>query len=399
MQSFYIPGVDGPMVPHPDGTLHGTELGQAAVDVFDSRTTCPWPRIKGRDGMKSLHGTRRRNWIVRGSGIVPLTDAVCDQGGLFTAQDIPVMGFSGASFFRKFITKGKDYRAGAGMPRITERSLVVFMSETTNYYHFIADVMPNLARAIGAASSLDVEQMVIYGSEPEGGFRRDYLDLMLARLTIPVRYEAGPFAVDDGYFIVHSPHGFARDPDTGALLKLPQPSPYPFGTAEGMWDFFDAFDRGHVALPEAPLRAPILIVSRAHLENRKIVNEDALVDRLAPLGAERVILENYSLPEQIAMVRAARVLVGCHGAGMINGGFLGQGGRVIEITARQYAARSRDFARLSHVRPIRYSFILADEHGDRFQMTSNLGNNIIMSPQALDMVHEWASQTLAAKTD
>ncbi len=307
------------------------------------------------------------------------------------------MGFSGAGFFRKFITMGKEYRAGAGIPRISERSLVVFMSDTSNYYHFIADVMPNLARAIGAAASLDAEQMVIYGEEPEGGFRRAYLDLMLARLGIPVRFHKGPFAVDDGYFIVNSAHSYARDPETGALLKLPQPSPYPFGTAEGMWDFFDAFDRGHVALPEAPVRAPILIVSRAHLENRKIVNEDELVERLSPLGAERVILEDYSLPQQIAMVRATQVLVGCHGAGMINGGFLGKGGRVIEITARQYAARSRDFARLSHVRPIRYSFILADEHGDRFQMTSNLGNNIIMSPQALAMAYEWASHTLNAE--
>lgn len=397
MQSPYIPGVDGPMVPHPKGTLHGRELGQVAIDLFDGRTICPWPRIKGSGGMKSLQGVQRRNWIVRGSGIVPLAGAVCDRGVLFTADKIPVMGFSRDKFLRRYIIEGKVYRAGPGIARIAERSLVVFMSDTANYYHFIADVMPNLARAIGAAASLGVEQLVIYGAQPEGGFRRAYLDLMLARLTIPVRYEAGPFVVDDGYFIVHSPQGYARDPDTGALLNVPQPGPYPFPVSEGMWDFFDAFDHGHVSLPEPPIRAPILIVSRAHLDNRKIVNEDDLVASLAPLGARRVVLENYALPEQIAMVRAARVLVGCHGAGMINGGFLGQGGRVIEITARQYAARSRDFARLSHVRPIRYSFILADEHGERFRMKSNLGNNIIMSPQALAKAHEWASQTLAAR--
>lgn len=80
---------------------------------------------------------------------------------------------------------------------------------------------------------------------------------------------------------------------------------------------------------------------------------------------------------------------------MVNAGFLGMGGRAIEITSRQYAPRSRDFARLSHVRPIRYSFILADEHGDRFEMTANLGNNIVMSQLALETTYNWVAQTIA----
>lgn len=395
MQHFFTPGVDAPMVPHPDGTLHGVELGQAPIDMFDARAICLYPRIKGRDGMKSLHGTRRRNWIIRGSGLLPIRDAVCDQGGMFTANNLPVAGFADAGFARKFITEGKPYQAGLDLPCVTEKSLVVFMSETTNYYHFISDVMPNIARAAGAVHGLDVQQVLIYGQEPERGFRKAFLELMLARLNIPVRYDAGPFVIRDGYCIVHSPRGYRHDPDTGEFLKTPQSNPYPFGAAEGMWDFFGAFDRGFINLPDPPVSAPVLIASRAHLENRKIVNEDDLLARLEPLGAQRIVFENYSVPEQIAMVRASRVLVGCHGAGMVNAGFLGMGGRAIEITSRQYAPRSRDFARLSHVRPIRYSFILADEHGDRFEMTANLGNNIVMSQLALETTYNWVAQTIA----
>jgi capsular polysaccharide biosynthesis protein len=64
---------------------------------------------------------------------------------------------------------------------------------------------------------------------------------------------------------------------------------------------------------------------------RRLVNEDALMDRLAPLGFERVSLSGMAVREQIQLFAAASVIIGPHGAGMANVVFCEPETLVIEL--------------------------------------------------------------------
>ena len=125
-------------------------------------------------------------------------------------------------------------------------------------------------------------------------------------------------------------------------------------------------------------------MSRAHLQNRKIVNEDEVVAALQDFGAIAVRMEDYSVEEQIGLIKSTKVLIGCHGAGMFNAGFLPAGGMALEVTGRQYAKRSRDFCKIIAATGVRYSYILADEVGENVEMIANKGNNLELSAMGIE---------------
>ncbi|MBD2550356.1 glycosyltransferase family 61 protein [Microcystis elabens FACHB-917] len=61
-----------------------------------------------------------------------------------------------------------------------------------------------------------------------------------------------------------------------------------------------------------------LFISRQGARTRCCLNESALIARLAPLGFERLSLENLPVKEQLEAFAAAAVVVGVHGAGLTN---------------------------------------------------------------------------------
>lgn len=77
-----------------------------------------------------------------------------------------------------------------------------------------------------------------------------------------------------------------------------------------------------------------LYISRAR-SARKIVNEAVLYPVLHEYGFEVVFCEDLTLEEQIRLFSEATVVVGAHGAGMINPIFCNPGAVVIEIYNRQ----------------------------------------------------------------
>jgi capsular polysaccharide biosynthesis protein len=74
--------------------------------------------------------------------------------------------------------------------------------------------------------------------------------------------------------------------------------------------------RSHVGL-ESGERNRILITRRS-ATTRRFVNEDELVSALSPLGFEPVDLTQLSFEEQVALFANAEIVVGAHGAGLIN---------------------------------------------------------------------------------
>ena len=76
--------------------------------------------------------------------------------------------------------------------------------------------------------------------------------------------------------------------------------------------------------------------SRARAARRRVANEDALWAGLAAERFSRVFLEELDWEAQIAVARAARVVVAPHGAGLANLVFCAPGTRVLELVNRDH---------------------------------------------------------------
>ncbi|TKX52297.1 glycosyltransferase family 61 protein, partial [Halorubrum sp. SS7] len=59
-------------------------------------------------------------------------------------------------------------------------------------------------------------------------------------------------------------------------------------------------------------------ISRDDADERRVVNETQVVRLLEDYGFSRVILSNLSLAEQIVLFYQADVVIGPHGAGLLN---------------------------------------------------------------------------------
>jgi capsular polysaccharide biosynthesis protein len=78
-------------------------------------------------------------------------------------------------------------------------------------------------------------------------------------------------------------------------------------------------------------RSSRLLVSRRDAAKRRIVNEDALLSALAPLGFEVIVPGTLSFDEQVSAFSSAEVVVGPHGAGLANALFMPRGGSMLEL--------------------------------------------------------------------
>jgi capsular polysaccharide biosynthesis protein len=83
-----------------------------------------------------------------------------------------------------------------------------------------------------------------------------------------------------------------------------------------------------------------LYVSRADAGGRRVLNEDAMMRLLAPLGYELATLSGRSLADQVALFAGATHIVGLHGAGLANIVFAPAGGRLLELFPASYGMPS-----------------------------------------------------------
>ncbi|MCT7957589.1 tetratricopeptide repeat protein [Laspinema palackyanum] len=79
-----------------------------------------------------------------------------------------------------------------------------------------------------------------------------------------------------------------------------------------------------------------IYISRQRSQFRRFVNEEEILDCLGKFGFKMVILESFSVSEQIAIMAAAKAIVAPHGAGLSNAVFCQPGTKLIEIFAPRY---------------------------------------------------------------
>ena len=85
----------------------------------------------------------------------------------------------------------------------------------------------------------------------------------------------------------------------------------------------------HTAAVGPPTRR--IYVSRSRQSVRRLQNEAAVLDLLSRHGFEQVYFEELSFSEQVALMRETAVLMGVHGANLVNLLFLQSGAHVIEL--------------------------------------------------------------------
>jgi hypothetical protein len=93
-----------------------------------------------------------------------------------------------------------------------------------------------------------------------------------------------------------------------------------------------------LAPPPSPSQPRRLYISRAKAATRRVLNEDAIMSALAPLGFERVFLEEHSFLDGVRLLRDAEVVVSPHGSNITNIVFCQPGTPVIEIFSPKWVA-------------------------------------------------------------
>ncbi len=78
----------------------------------------------------------------------------------------------------------------------------------------------------------------------------------------------------------------------------------------------------------------LLYISREKANRRKVINEFEVLSYLESKGFEKVILEDYTLDEQIELIKQSKLVISCHGAGLTNIMFMQKSQTVIELKSK-----------------------------------------------------------------
>ena len=84
-------------------------------------------------------------------------------------------------------------------------------------------------------------------------------------------------------------------------------------------------------VPDAPPPERRVYISRERATRRRLLNEAQVWGLLEPLGFEKVLMEDLSFDEQVALMKQTKALVAPHGAGLSNMLFMPPGGTVTEV--------------------------------------------------------------------
>jgi capsular polysaccharide biosynthesis protein len=122
------------------------------------------------------------------------------------------------------------------------------------------------------------------------------------------------------------------------------------------------FRRLSLPVPWTHGGAEEIYVARTDARNGVVVNEAELIAMLERQGVRIVVPGALSVAEQIAAFRAARLVIGPHGAGLSNIVFCRAGGFIYEMLPRRYPNAA--FNRLAQAASLNYWADLFDEVGE-----------------------------------
>ncbi len=101
-----------------------------------------------------------------------------------------------------------------------------------------------------------------------------------------------------------------------------------------------------------------IYISRANVANRRIVNEDDVINCLNKFGFKSVTLESMSVTEQAALMADAKVVIAPHGGGLTNTVFCTPGTKVIEIFSPNFVYPC--YWLISNIIGLKYYYLLGE---------------------------------------
>lgn len=239
----------------------------------------------------------------------------CLRGGRLTADGV-VISADGESIARDVSVDfgkpfGRHWLIGGGPLRAPEvlpgSTAVAAVHLGAGYCHWLLEELPRLLRIErGLADNLI--------AHAETAFAREALALRGGRERVVSPRRRAHFACSRLWV-------------PGLAAKAGEPTPE---AVDAIRDFTASVGRGLAGAGER------IYVSRSGARRRRVANEDELLRMLEQLGFRALRLEDMEWAEQIAAFRAARVVVGPHGAGLANLAFCAPGARVVELVNRAY---------------------------------------------------------------
>ena len=184
-----------------------------------------------------------------------------------------------------------------------EHGILGVQDWANNYFHWMTEMLPRIAAMHHQGPDFPV--------------------------LIPSNYLNYPFIVESlsQLNIDFKPFDVKYSLKVNTLIAIEVPHVGRFN--EGIMHFF----RGKFLQGFAPVSQPfrLLYISRDNAKRRKITNEDDVFELLASKGFEKVSLENMPLKNQVKLFQEARVVIGCHGAGLANIMFMQKNQNIIEL--------------------------------------------------------------------
>lgn len=141
-----------------------------------------------------------------------------------------------------------------------------------------------------------------------------------------------------------------------------------------------------------------IYISRDRASRRKIVNEEVIKPILDEFKFITVYMEDYSFVEQIELMKNCEILIGNHGAGLVNMLFLPLHACVLELR-RDHDAQQNCFFSLSSALELQYHYLFCQ--GSRFQSDAHVDNITVNELQLRESIirclSDAAPKNLAAK--
>jgi hypothetical protein len=125
------------------------------------------------------------------------------------------------------------------------------------------------------------------------------------------------------------------------------------GTREKAWQYITAVSDIHFSVGEK------IYVSREKAPKRHIVNEKQVQQLMQQYGFKVIYFEDYTIQQQIALMRNAKYVVSLHGAGASNILFMQKGSHFLEIRRKEDTHNNLFFS-LSSAMQVNYWYYLAD---------------------------------------
>ncbi|WP_195759923.1 DUF563 domain-containing protein [Paracoccus sp. S-4012] len=240
---------------------------------------------------------------------------------------------------------------------------------TQNYFHWMIECLPRLEVLGPLVREGRVDGLILnFGRLPD--FVRDSLAHFYPDLVDRAQLLAGPLATPDelAFFVSGGP-------------AAGQTSETRMSTATRR--FIEALPRRDAPGDE------VILVSRADMENRRLLNEDEVFAYLgARFPVRRIVGARLSIAEQQVVFGRARAIIGVHGAGLSNLIFAPRGCRLIEFTTVQYINRTASFHDSCLLAGGEPHLVLAEEVGGRTEVVNNLGNDLFLPAEGFARLAE-----------